>query len=69
MQGKVLNVRGRYDYRSRVRCRYGLRRRVPVRGGRILLPGHSIVQFIIEQSIYCIIGLAGNAAIKLDACL
>ena len=28
-----------------------------------------IVQFIIEQSIYCIIGLAGNAAIKLDACL
>ena len=43
MQGKVLNVRGRYDYRSRVRCRYGLRRRVPVRGGRILLPGHSSV--------------------------
>ena len=28
-----------------------------------------IVQFIIEQIIYCIIGLAGNAAIKLDACL
>ena len=28
-----------------------------------------IVQFIIEQSIYCIIGLAGNAAIKRDACL
>ena len=28
-----------------------------------------IVQFIIEQSIYCIIGFAGNAALKLDACL
>ena len=28
-----------------------------------------IVQFIIEQIIYCIIGLAGNASIKLDACL
>lgn len=28
-----------------------------------------IVQFIIEQIIYCIIGLADNAAIKLDACL
>ena len=28
-----------------------------------------IVQFIIEQIIYCIIGLACNAAIKLDACL
>ena len=45
MQGKVLNVRGRYDYRSRVRYRYGLRRRVPVRGGRILLPGHSSVYY------------------------
>ena len=45
MQGKVLNVRDRYDYRSRVRCRYGLRRRVPVRGGRILLSGHSSVYY------------------------
>lgn len=67
MQGKALNVRGDYCYRSRVRRRCGLRRRVPVRGVRILLPGHS--QFIIEQIIYCIIGLAGNASIKLDACL
>ena len=38
MQGKALNVRGDYCYRSRVRRRCGLRRRVPVRGGRILLP-------------------------------
>ena len=35
MQGKVLNVRGDYGYRSRV----------PVRGGRILLPGHSLVYY------------------------
>ena len=39
MQGKALNVRGDYCYRSRVR------RRVPVRGGRILLPGHSSVYY------------------------
>ena len=31
--------------RSRVRRRYGLRRRVPVRGGRILLPDHSSVYY------------------------
>ena len=45
MQGKVLNVRGDYGYRSRVRRRCGLHRRVPVRGGRILLPGHSSVYY------------------------
>lgn len=37
----VLNVSGCYDCRSRARRRYDLRRRVHVRGGRILLRGHS----------------------------
>ena len=56
MQGKVrytlsadinnaLNVSDRYDCRSRAHRRYDLRRRVHVRGGRILLRGHS--------SVYC----------------
>ena len=45
MQGKALNVHGDYGYCSRVRRKCGLCRRVPVRGGRILLPDHSSVYY------------------------
>lgn len=67
MQGKALNVRGDYCYRSRGAPQVWPAPPCSCSWWRILLP--VIVQFIVEQIIYCIIGLAGNAAIKLDACL